>query len=402
MAVEARGMKSSKRARTQSISTKAKLIGLVVGGFLLWQVISLSLAAGHGDYEADLSAADYASTSAAAATMAATQRLQDGDPTGARVFAKEALSVEPLSAEAVRSLGFAEQALGHWQQANAILSQSAALGWRDVATQLWLAQAYLQQGDYPHAAERLDAALRVEPDDKTLYGVLDQFITNKDFSLSMAKRLVLRPNWRGRYLRQASGVSVDTLRAKSYILDILARTNAPPSREEVLSVVSGLIQAKQVQQAHEVWHGLMRAGSHTYDSDFEHSGATGMAPFEWTLLPVLGANVSTEVVAGKSILRASTDGSASGILTRQLIVLPQGPHALSYVGSMPPPGGSAFSWSVRCVDTGKMLLNAQSVSLPFYHFDVPDQCGSQYIELRVRVNPAAASRSVEFYRVILT
>jgi hypothetical protein len=396
-------MKSGNRLRQRPLSNKAKLISLTAGSLLLWQVISLSLAAGHGDYESDLSAADYASTSAAAATTAAAQRLQDGDPNGARVFAKQALSISPLSAASVRSLGFAEQALGHWQHANAILSQSAALGWRDVATQLWLMQAYLQQKDYPQAAERLDAALRTDPDQKALYNILDHLVADNEFAAAVAKRLTLDPNWRTPYLRYVSGITVDALRARSRVLSALAQSATPPSREEILPIISALVQAKQIPQAHELWLGLQRDGANSsYNSGFEHSGTTGMSPFEWTLLPVLGANVSTDTASGKAVLHASTDGSTSGILARQLIVLSPGWHVLSYVGSTAPADHAAFGWSVRCTDTSKMLLNMQSSdALPPYRFDVPSECGSQYLELRVRVSPAAANKPAEFSRVRL-
>lgn len=396
-------MKSSKRSTQSRMSLKAKLIGVALGGVLLWQVISLSLAASHGDDDSDLSAADYSTTSATAAAAAAAQHLQTGDPKGAKIFARQALASSPLSAAAVRGLALAEQSLGNSQQANAILSQSAALGWRDIPTQLLLAQAYIAQGNYLEAAQRIDAALRVDPNDNKLYSVVDQLDTDPKFAKMLVERLSLSPNWRGRYFDAVGGVSPDLLQARGRVLMALTRSSAPPSQREALPTISALVQAGRVLQAYDVWRALQDTSTETSEVfDFERSGFAGMAPFDWTLLSVLGVNVGTDTGSGGTYMKISTDGSASGIAARRLILLRAGSHELSYIGSKAAMDRAAFNWSIRCFGSGKMIFNAQDTSAPPpYRFDVPQGCGSQYLELRVRANPATAGRSATFERITL-
>jgi hypothetical protein len=392
----------SKSRFSKPLSNKAKLIGGTAGALLVWQVVVVSLAAGHGDGDGDIAAADYASTSPAAATAAAEQRLTDGDPAGAKVFAVHALARAPISAAALRSLGLAEQGLGHWQNASALMSQSAGLGWRDAPTQLWLAQAFLQQKDYPRAAERVDAALRTNPRSTDLFKLLDQLIVDPRFAQAIMERLKLNPNWRPNYLAYTDNVPQAALQARATIISGLSRSEAPPTRNEIRPLVFALIGAGQAAQARALWLSTLHLqASAVYDQSFEHSGTSGTMPFEWTQLPVLGASLSIEPAphGPGMMMRAQTDGSASGVLLRQWTVLPPGPHMLRYSGSIPANARNAFGWSVRCVPSGKIVFSSVgSASPPLYRFDIPVDCSTQLVELHVASSAAAANSEAHFTR----
>lgn len=393
-------MKAARRSHSKPLSRKAKLIGLGIGSLLVWQILVVSLAAGHGDQAVDLSAADSASVSQIAATMAAAQRLSDNDPAGARIFARQALTISPISAAALRDLGLAEQGLGHWQESSALLSQSAALGWRDEPTQLWLAQAYLQAKDYRHAAERLDAVLRTDPSSASLFDILDQGIADKALAAAMAERLELNPTWRSRYL-QYIGTGTSAL-SKAMLLTDLIHSKTPPSREDILPVVSRLVQTGDVEQAKNLWLAVQHSSGELYDPGFEHVTATGASPFEWGQLAVLGTNARTEQARdgeGTSF-SVTTDGSATGILLRQLVTLTPGEHIFDYKGTVPENARPAFGWQLRCFK-GRTLLSTIGTASPPYRFSVPGECQPQYIELRVTSNPGAAGSEVTFDRLNL-
>jgi hypothetical protein len=398
-------MRSQSRNRRPPLSGKAKLAGLIVGLLLGWQVLVISFAAGHGDYDSDLAASDYASTSQAAATTAAAQHLQNGDAAGAKVFAKQALATSAISAPALSSLGLAEQSLGHWQQAGAILSQASALGWRDAPTQFWLAQAYLQNHEYTEAAQRLDALLRMQPTSTNLFDILDQLLVDRRLAAAMTDRFTLNPGWRSSYLRYPGIISPAMLGARSTLLTYLARSSAPPSRDEIFPVVRGLAQTNQFASARALWFEAQRMEpSALYDPKFENIGSIGRVPFEWTVISVLGANVRMEPASqgNGTTLHVTTDGTASGVLMRQMTMLTSGPHRMSYAGSIDPSARGALGWSIRCISTRKSVL--ETLNAPAskdYDFVIPEKCDNQFIELHAASSPAAAGSSAYFDRLEL-
>ncbi|MBA2935122.1 tetratricopeptide repeat protein [Sphingomonas sp. CGMCC 1.13654] len=401
MAVATQRMRSGARARDQHpLSRKAKIIGLVVGLLLVWRICAISLAAGHSDSSNDLAAADFAGASQAAAIAATEQRLNDGDFDGAKVFAKHALSISTISAASLRDLGLAEQGLGNWQKSGALFSQTAALGWRDAPTQLWLAQAFLQQKDYDAAAQRMDAALRLATPNYNLYGTLDQYIADPVFARAMARRLALNPNWRIYYLPFATGITEPALLARTRLLLMLSGSSAPPSRDEMIPVLAALIRDDRGPAARTLWTRSLRIpAAGIFDPGFANVGTSGMAPFEWSMLPVPGATVTVEQQGTRHILHATTDGSASGTMLRQATALSPGAHTLSFVGTIAGKAHDAFGWSVRCRSGRALLSTMRSPAPPPYRFEVPEDCRSQQVELLVSSDATAAGSAVSFKNI---
>ncbi|WP_454884440.1 hypothetical protein [Sphingomonas oryzagri] len=394
-------MKRGKEARKQPLSRKAKIIGVVAGAVLVWQISMISLAAGHSDSNNDLAAADFAGASQAAAIAAAEQRLSANDFAGAKVFATQALSISAISAASLRDLGLAEQGLGNWRRSGVLFSQNAALGWQDGPTQLWLAQAYLQQKDDESAAQRIDAALRVAPQSTTLVDMLDPQIADPDLTNAMIERLQLNPNWRTHYFRYLNNAPLPALVARSRMLIALASSSTPPSRDEIIPLLYSLVQADRTKLARLVWERSQHVTiGGIYDPGFQQTGVTGMAPFEWSILPVPGASVTVASQGTGNILSATTDGAASGTLLRQITALPPGSHSLTYDGTIPTAAHNAFGWRIRCISGGKDLVNSvRDTADPPYHFDVPSTCGGQRVELLVSSSAAAAGSQVSFKKV---
>lgn len=400
MALEPQSVKSRSRhrARRQPFSWKAKLIAGAVGLLLVWQTSVISLAAGHGDYGDDIKAADYASVSPAAAAAAAGQRLTDGDFDGAKAFATRALSVSPISADSLRDLGLAKQGLNDWQGSGAIFSQAAALGWHDVPTQLWLAQAFLQQKDYEAASQRLDAALRTTPNSTRLYDIVDRLAATPQFVRPMADRLALNPDWRPYYFAHVDSVSKTSLLARSQLLIALSTSPLPPSRQEVIPILFHLIYEDETPLARLLWlrSQHLKTGN-IYDPNFTQTGTIGLTPFEWSITSVPGATFSAVQRGPDTIMHAGTDGTASGILLRQATALPSGAHKLNYVGSIPSAARDAFGWRVRCIRTGKILLSSLgTLAPPPYSFEVPVNCVGQWVELLASTSASAAGSEATF------
>jgi len=393
-------MRNAARVRKR-LSNKAKIIGLATGAIAVWQIVTISLAAWHGDSE-DLSAADYAEISQSAANAAASQRLTDSDFAGAKVFSTRSLSVSPIYVVPLRDLGLAEQGLGDAGKAAAIFSQTAALGWRDPAVQIWLAQAFLRQKDYGSAAQRIDAALRTNPTSTDMYDVVDQMIADPEFARAIAARLALVPNWRAVYFRHLDGISAETLAARSRLLNLLSGTAAPSPRDEIIPTLYVLTRADQAPLARMLWLRSQHIDQRTlFDSVFANAAAIGTAPFEWTIERVAGATLAIDKQGtADAILHVTTDGTAAGVLIHEILALPPGPHSLSYSGTMSPAARNAFTWVVRCVRNGKTLLN--SLGEPpaaAIRFEVPADCASQQVALMAVSSAAGAGSEARFKRL---
>lgn len=95
-------------------------------------------------------------------SVAKARALEDADRDARRV-----IRLEPLRAELVRDLGLVADARRQPARADALMSQAALFGWRDVATQAWILQQQLAQRNLAGAMTRIDAILRTEPDLQT-------------------------------------------------------------------------------------------------------------------------------------------------------------------------------------------------------------------------------------------
>ena len=381
-------------------SSGALILAVAAGAVFAWQVISISFAAGQESQFADFSASSYAAESEVAAVTASTQDLAAGDHEGAKVMARHALAISPISAAALRNLILAERTLRHGETAEASLSEAAALGWRDGPTQLLLADAYLKSQDYEDAAKRIDAIMRTNPKSEPLRSMLDRLIVDRSFSAAVARRLALNPVWRYPYLSYTANVPLAAMEARGALLEDLARMNGPLERREIVPVVGALAKLGNAAGSRSIWFAAQRLPEQPlYDPRFVMLGSTTMVPFEWTKLRVLGAGLEAGDSETPSAggMRVSTEGSASGVLLRQQLALAPGSHRLNYAPRLAPALLGTFGWSVRCAKSGGYLSNSLTASLgPPYRFDVPSGCPVQLVELRVAGNSAAAGERANF------
>ena len=379
----------------------AKLIGSTAALVLAWAIIISSSASYHSNAASDFTAADFSSTSLGSAIAAGEQRLQNNDPDGAAVLAKQALEISPISLEALRTLGLAEQERGRMDSAVAIFSQAAALGWRDVPSQLWLAQANMASGNNDEAARRLDAALRTSPYSNSLYDVVDGIIETGALMPNLAERMTLAPDWRVPYLAYVGPASVQS---RVLLVHELMKRSSPPGRKEMLLISNALIGAGRTGEARSLWFSTQGTKpGFLYDPRFEHTGSSDMAPFEWTLLPVLGANVEPNVQAnGAHGLIATTDNQASGVLARQFVALPPGQHVLVFDGNLSQPARQAFRWRIRCMPLSVIIVDGVNSPKSQKSFDIPSaDCPYQAVELSVGSAFGTARSTANFYQLQL-
>ncbi|MDH7637279.1 hypothetical protein [Sphingomonas oryzagri] len=393
-----------KTHKERPASRKAKIIGCAVGLLLAWPTLQLSLALAHSADE-DLAAADFAEDSQSAATAAAQQRLADGDPAGAETLARNALAVSPISDASLRVLALAEQQQGNWQHSNALMNQAAALGWRDLPTQLWLAAAYVQAKDYENAANRLDAALRVNPDLPQLHALIDSSAADPQLRPYLLRRLALNPAWRQSYFADPTLASPDAARARGSLLAGLSGTANPPSHDELVQVLSAMVSAGAAGEARNLWiaanHG---ANQPLYDGRFERTAQSYASPFEWSLRSVPGAETSAEKrdnAPGDALL-VRTDGTASGTLARQWLRLTPGEHQLTVSSAGPASSLRSLAWTIRCMPHGPTITTLQgSGKRDTAAFATAPDCTDQVIELQARPQAGSSNGEVRFFDMVI-
>lgn len=146
-------------------------------------------------------------------------------------------------------------------------------------------------------------------------------------------------------------------------------------------LIQVLVAAGDFGKAQGVWStiaGVTRpAGALIYDAGF--SEAKAPAPFNWTLTSS-SLGLAERQPGGR--LHVLYYGQDDGTLAQQLLVLKPGRYRLRMrvagdIGSPP-----ALSWTVTCIKTSALLLNAPLAQQVDGTFMVPDGCAGQRLELR--------------------
>ncbi len=395
----------SRRRQHIPASRHAKWVGGSIAILLAVVTSYVSLNMGYGGDDNDLAAADHASTSQMAATIASQQRLADGDAAGASVFARQALKVSPISASALRVLGLSEQQQGHYPYASALMNQASALGWRDTPTQVWLATAYLQNNNYPETAEHIDAALRVNPTIRDFYNFVDLAAVIPAFVNRIVPRLVLNPVWRDPYFTDRIALPPASVHARALLLGALVNTPAPPARDELVIAIKRLEAAGLYQEAHHLWTIANHIKqSPVYDADFEHTQVAQAAPYEWLLLPTSGTNITPEARPGFKgmALHVTSDGVSSATLAQQTALLGEGIHHVSVKADGAVRALASFTWVVRCLPKGPVVITLGGAgSMHGASFTIPNNCPQQSIELHAQPNAASHGGEAWFGRIEL-
>ena len=367
----------------------ARFVGVATTILLAWQTVTTCLPLSYARTGSDARAADAASQSPAAATIAAQQRLTDNDPAGAALFARKAVAGAPISIAAVRTLALSEQQLGHQQLTNALMAQAATLGWRDTPTQIWLASAEMEMQDYAAVANRLDAALRVNRPPQDFFPTIDFATTTPGLLRQLTARLALSPPWRSAYFRDGAPIPAEALQARGALLFSLISSQAPPTRDELVAMSNKLAAADQFDQARDLWFaGNKTPNAAIYDPAFLQTRSTGAAPFEWALRSIPGAEAIAEDkpdIAGRA-LHVTTDGATMGVLAQQWLRLKPGAYRFGIKTAGTPSALSAFSWTVLCADAATPLVTVPANSArESADFLIPDSaCDRQLLQLHVQ------------------
>lgn len=268
-----------------------------------------------------------------AARSLARVALTANQPNQAEIWARRALTAEPLDPGSSALLGAALYAQGHLARADDAFVVAGRLGWREPITQLYWMQIALNRGATEIAAQRLDAVLRQMPGFPHGDQLLGQFTNSDAGRRALAARLARRPAWLTTFIKPTAGIDPGQLRERAAMLGLLAPQVL--NCGEVATLIDRLAQQGDVDQGLKMWRSACFAGKVQGllpDPGFaEATLGEQRTLFDWNF--PADANLSVELLpgaGGTQKLRARVTAASSRAVTQQLLALPPGGYRLSW------------------------------------------------------------------------
>lgn len=330
----------------------------------------------------------------------AERQLTQGDPAAAQQTARRLLAHEPMQGAAFRVLAEVADRGGDRPRAFTLYRIAERRAPRDLATRAWLAQRYLEQGDYPQALVQVDRVLRLAPQRASgIHPVLVQLATDPAFATALATTLRQSPPWREGLLAALRDPKTGDPLAAGQVMQALQDQGGLNPRDYARWLDSLIAQGRW-GEAYARWAGgVDKPGGRlplVYNGDF--ASIPSDAGFDWRRRHVPGVLLAFEQVAGAqgsaAYLRLLNRRIPNVGLEQPLLLSPgryqlrlrMRAHALrSAVG---------LQWQVACAGPAGVIARSEPVDGSFgwrphaIAFSVPGQgCPGQWLRL---VNPVAA------------
>lgn len=270
----------------------------------------------------------------ASARSARAQVLADnGDWVLAGQDARAALEGQPLDPRALRILAGAQLAAGRSTESGVWLSLAASMGWRDRATQEWVARAAQSSGQIDAAVERYDALLRQEVDDDLIYRNLVQAVSAPGGVRAIVNRLEERPGWTRGFFN-ALGMAPPATQVTLQLLAELQKRTVPAIPRDTALLRWTLWERGQFANAAKVWRasgGTALLGDGTF-ADLDGELPVSSAPYVWSSPRQPGVSVvavTDGTQQSKHAVQVTSDGSAVGTMLSQTVALESGLYTIS-------------------------------------------------------------------------
>lgn len=322
-----------------------------------------------------------------AAIFVAVASLKAGQPQEIERAAVQALKQAPIRPEPLALLAIARQAGGDKAQAATLMSVAGGSGWREAVSNLWLFNEGLVSGDPVLAAMRGDALLRQNLFRDEVLAAFAQLASDPTGRKALADRLAAQPQWRSELL--GGRQDLDSSGHEALLLAIRKR-GSHVSEEEAAALVRRLLEAGRPTAAHKAWRQLTDAPRLLADGRFERLAERGarqpLVPFEWKILPLLSARVSTEPLnTGQGAeLQIKAAAGTVGPIMKQVLVLRPGTYELAAELSQ---GSAGLRFAIECGERERRVRGnaepanrAQRVEMTF---DVPSGCQIQKLLIKL-------------------
>ena len=323
-------------------------------------------------------------------------------------LARRALGADPLDGRALSVLGTVAERRGNAPWAEALMRAAAARSPRDLAAQLWLANAALRTGDVASALARFDNILKVKP--ALAAGLLPSLASLADTPAAvdpLAGFLGSGPAWRPAML-EAVTRRAGSLPGVRRLFGLLQAGPLPPTTAETGAYLQRLLRDGLYEAAYLAFlESLPPAGraSPGYLRDGDFAAPSQGIPFDWLLVPTAGvrtAIVPPSPAMPRGRLRVEFSGSrvAFGNVS-QLLLLPPGRYRLTgEVEAVDLRTTRGVWWRLSCADHPETQLGTSDLAVGTFArrqfsfgFDVPESsCRAQRLVLELPARVASESQ----------
>lgn len=248
----------------------------------------------------------------------------------ARDLARVAVTRTPIEAQSSAMLGSALLALGDFKGAETAFRVAVLGGWRDNPTQAYWATAAIGSGEFPAAAQRIDAMLRVGAPIASLAPLLSGMEASPDGRRALAAQMASGAPWVSGYAAAAGAAGAPRLAQQLAVLAEARKLGARAECGPVTDVLNTLAYRQQrMQDAYHLW---AVACSEAYppvavaNGDFAEPVRPFINPFDWQLPP---AGPAWAEIRGGA-LETGNDGNKEAVVARIAAPLPQGNGRLTW------------------------------------------------------------------------
>lgn len=383
--------------RRRRIATAAMA---VAGLVLAWLIVGS--VTGGGDPQQALDGNGAPATRDAATLLAAANAELASDAEKidwARVSAaaRAALRSDPLTEPALGLYGLGLDGQGQPATAQQAMEMGATRSLRDPVPHVWLYDSALQRGDYAGAIEHADVVIRSRPGLRyTLFNSMRELVVAPQGVEALSAALQRNPPWRTEFLLMAAD-NQPTLAGTTALFADLQGSPAPPTPLELGRLLTNLVQAGAFQEALFLWMSVLPAyqfATLDYLSNGDFRFAPSGLPFDWTILPVQGADISIEATAdAEDALRVQFyRGRIDFSNVSKLLVLPPGRYVLEgreKADALDTERGTV--WRLYCAGPKPSVLGASEPLKGTTNwrtfdadFEVPaDACPAQWLRLEL-------------------
>lgn len=273
------------------------------------------------------------------------------------VFAQHAYRREPVSAAALRQIGFATEVEGGADRARPLLRQSEQLSKRDFEAQLWLIEDAVNRNDVAEALRHYDIALRTSKRaPPILFGSLTFATSDPELIAPLAQTIMQQPPWGNTFLLHAASTSTEPANMVR-LISMLLKGGYPVTPLAIQSLEGRLIQANDYQNAWSLFVAAFPSSRRDIirNPRFQDMTSEGLA-FGWSF-DISGSATSVVVddENGRRLVYNAPVGTG-GIVARQTLLLSSGTYRLSStVVNNNHAADSAPVWRLRCVDGAQDL-----------------------------------------------
>lgn len=336
----------------------------------------------------------------AALLAQAERQLAAGDLQAAQDSARRVLANSPLRGQAFRILAQVAERRGDAAQALRLYQIASRRAPRDLPSRAWLAQHYLQQGQYPAALAQIDSLLRMSPGRAAAINpVLVQMAQEPAFADALAHMLAGNPPWRDGTLAALRHPKIGNPEAAGRIMQAL-QAQGGLSQDEYDRWLDSLMAQGRWGEAYARWaSGVPKPDGRLpllYNGDFRQPPSnTG---FDWRVKRVPGVLLDFVPDAGirgqAAYLNFLDRRVPEGGLSQPLLLGP-GHYRLGFrARATALRSEMGLQWQVVCAGSGMILARSDPLqgNMGWTGFQMefsvpPTGCPGQWLRL---VNPVPA------------